>query len=181
MILWLQTIISACAAIGAIAAAIVTWWVYYDSRRPDVVAYLERVGANGNIHLTLKNVGSAMAYDVRIDTSALPCSPPEFEKYLHSFKYVSVLAPGDTRSVLAFIPGVVDHVPEGVFDVPVSYASHAEGRVMQRVFKLEYESFASVLWAQTNETLQRKAVVGIEKTLKKLLSIEENKERREGR
>lgn len=178
MITLVQTIIAACAAIGAIAAAIVTWWVYRDSRKPDVVVYLERVGANGNIHLTLKNIGSGMAYDVEIDTSALPCCPTQFENYLHSFKRVSVLAPGDSRSVLAFIPGTGDKVPEGLFCVSVSYALRAGGKAIKRSFELEYESFASVLWTTSNETLQRKAIVGMEKSLKGLLELEKERERR---
>lgn len=175
MMAWAQTIISACAAIDAIAAALVTWWVYCYNRKPDVVAYLEHPESSSMINLTLKSMGSGMAYDVTIDNSVLPCSPPSFERCLRSLKYVSVLAPGTSRSVFAFVPGTGDAILEGTFGVKVAFASCAGGRKTECAFELEYESLASELRTIPDATLQRKAIENMEKSRKGLLAVEKER------
>jgi len=64
---WVQTIISACAAIGAISAALVTWWVYRDSRKPDVQVFFEADTDRSVVMLAVENFGEGVAYNVSID------------------------------------------------------------------------------------------------------------------
>ena len=165
---WVQTIIAVCAALGAISAAIVTWWVYRDSKNPEAITYLERSTKSGAIYLVIKNIGKGAAYDVRIDSSKLPSQPSDIEAYLRSFAGVSVLAPQSSRSILAFVPEMVKEAPKGTFDVSVSYSKSPGGKTFDCVFPLEYESFSSELRTDTNETLQRRAIEDLAKSVRAL-------------
>ena len=151
MIEWTQTIISACAAAGAIAAALVTWWVYRDRKKPDVYAYLESAQDRGITSLVVENFGDGVTYDVAIggfDVSYMPKNSLT-DRVRKSFvvKGVPMLVPHAKRSTVIgenLVLGV--YLKEEVQEVTVRFSGKsARGsmKTYENKCMLEVASFSS--------------------------------------
>ena len=154
---WAQTIISACAAAGAIAAALVTWWVYRDSKKPDVHAYLESNQERGYTLLVVENFGDGVAYDVEIDGFDISDMPKNsltdiLEK---SFvvKGIPMLVPHAKRSTIVGENIILKaYLKEEVQEVMVRFSGRKANRstkIYENACMLEVASYAGSAYADS--------------------------------
>ena len=158
------------AAIAGIAAVIASVWIFADSKRPEIVAYITRDEDAGSVLLVVANVGGGCAYDVSLSDFDMTfvglegADDAKFEGHREMvresfvFKGIPMLAPGDTRCTVVCNCGYAVANLEGrTSDISATYyTAKKHPRFMwwkrkRGSFTLDYYSFAHTLYSKSNE------------------------------
>ena len=165
---WISITITLIASAGAIASAIVAYLTYRQSKRPDVVVYLDRKESSPAIWFVVENFGNGIAYDISINPGNLPSEPIELKRKFDNFVSfgIPMLVPHASRCTPILIPNEYsDEAMQRTYSVEICYKVKQHGKLIRNNFKLDYESFHNALYIDSNETLLRKAVEKIAKNM----------------
>jgi len=176
--------VSTVAAIGSIGSCLgsllavgVALYVFFASKRPQVVAYLDSRTDHGTLYFVVKNVGSGVAYDIKISgfdyemvmQEVAPAVQASFVK-----KGVPMLVPdASRRTAIAETGWAREHIAEKVPHIQVAYARmRACGRkkAMTEEFALDYYSFANSLYEKSDVVKMVAAMEGTAKAAKEIAS-----------
>lgn len=161
------------AALAAVAGTLVSLRLYLESRKPDVVAYLECDHEKTAISLVVRNFGNGIAKDVRIQKLSASLVKPEFQSIvMNGFisKGIPMLIPGGSRRTVVCDTGYAKTLgDETVESVSVSYKRKtAFGRWKVEEagdFELDYYSFLSAIRTESDIHQIKKSMKAIEKSL----------------
>lgn len=140
------------AMLVAVAAVLVSLFIYYHDKRPDVVAYIDSNPERSSVYFVLENVGKGVAYDVKVDGFDFGIAEEgvfrEMAEKSFIGKGVPMLVPGKSRSTIIATPQYVKkHLAETSSEVGVSCCRKSlfGKRRQNSRFVLDYYSFANIL------------------------------------
>lgn len=162
------------AALAAVAGSIVSLKLYLESKKPDVVAYLECDPDKMAISLVVRNFGNGIAKDVRVQNLSPSLVKPELRDVaMNGFvsKGVPMLIPGGSRKTIVCDTGYAKTLDdEAVESVSVSYKRKtAFGRWKTEEagdFDLDFYSFLNAVRAESDIHQMKKSIESIAKSLK---------------
>lgn len=162
------------AALAAVAGAIVSLKLYLQSKRPDVVAYLEYNPDKMAIALVVRNFGNGIAKDVRVLNLSPSLVKPEFRDVaMNGFvsKGIPMLIPGGSRRTIVCDTDYAKTLDdEAVESVSVSYKRKtAFGRWKTEEagdFDLDFYSFLNVIRTESDIHQMKRGIESIAKSLK---------------
>lgn len=145
------------SCIGSFLAVGVALYVFFASKRPHVVAYLDSQMDHGALYFVVKNVGSSVAYDIKISCfdyeivmqEVVPAVQASFVE-----KGIPMLVPdASRRTFIAKTNWAKEHIAEKEPSIKVSYArkgalGHKKAAVEE--FILDYYSFANSLYERSD-------------------------------
>lgn len=140
------------AVLVSTAALLFSVYLFVDSKRPDLIAYVRENYDTKEMFLVLRNMGRGVAYDVELSTEKGPywVSEPGYEgKVASSFfgKGVRMLAPGEERVTFLATESFFGKVTEsGPVGIEVTWALRSGGkRRGPRSFRADADSLRCVV------------------------------------
>ena len=153
---YLSIVAALVAAVGAVAAAVVSGWVFHKGRLPEVVAYLARDDSGAAYNLVVENIGKGVAYDIRIDAKDLPIGQDGAEIFYHFESGIPMLTPGGKRTTCIWPAGV--SAGEEAHNVTVRFSAKRGGRAFKCVYPLEFHTLQHELRTKGDLTLMRESL-----------------------
>ena len=149
-------IVNVIAAGGALAAVFVSLYLYWAAQRPDIVAYLSHDRDNGCVLFEVKNLGRAVAEDVKIDSFDFDLVQDKYRDYVcgRSFltKGIPVLVPEAYRNTVILEGPDIKNFDSIVSQVSISYKRKGLFglKTEKRVFPLDYYSFCGSIYKKSD-------------------------------
>ena len=149
-------IVNVIAAGGALAAVFVSLYLYWAAQRPDIVAYLSHDRDNGCVLFEVKNLGRAVAEDVKIDSFDFDLVQDKYRDYVceRSFltKGIPVLVPEAYRNTVILDGPDIKNFDSIVSQVSISYKRKGllGLKTEKRVFPLDYYSFCGSIYKKSD-------------------------------
>lgn len=144
------------AAVGAIAAVIVSLYLYSAAQRPDIIAYLIHDRDNGCVLFEVKNFGKGVAEDVNIDSFDFGLVQDKCRDYVRerSFltKGIPVLVPEAYRNTVVLEGPEIKNFDSVVSQVSLSYKRKGlfGPKTEKRSFPLDYYSFCGSIYKKSD-------------------------------
>lgn len=141
------------AMVVAVAAVVVSLFVYYHDKRPDIVAYIDANPERMSVYFVVENIGKGVAYDIEVSGFDFEMAEQgvfrEMAEKSFIAKGVPMLTPGKSRSTIISTPKYVrDHLADSKSEVTVICKRKSFGGIMKEqegVFVLDYYSFSNIL------------------------------------
>ena len=161
------------AMIVAVAAVVVSLFIYYHDKRPDVVAYIDANPEKSSVYFIVENIGKGVAYDISISSFDFEMAEQgvfrEMAEKSFIVKGVPMLTPGKSRSTIISTPKYVsDHLADSKSMVTVTCKRKSLGGIMRdqkSEFMLDYYSFSHILRVDSDAHVIAKSVEKIAKAM----------------
>lgn len=136
----------------AVIAVIVSLFIYYHDKRPDVVAYIDSNPEKMSVYFVIENIGKGVAYDIRIENFDYNMAEPGVFREMSENSFIAkgapMIVPGKSRSTIIATPKyVTDYLAGASSEVSLEYKRKSIfGMMRQRsLFTLDYYSFSNIL------------------------------------
>lgn len=170
-------VVSTASCIAAVSAVVVALYVNYQSKLPDVAAYLEHDRDHASMYLVVRNFGKGIARNVELEGFDYEMATSDLYPSLkNSFieRGIPLLVPSAERSTIIQAAG--SEMREHMYDscmVTISYSEDAfigRSKTVKQEFMLDFYSFSGSVYTLTDVHEIKESMTNIQKTMKRIES-----------